>query len=248
MWEGFIPPEISVAAFWALLGSSFGASFVTAAFGLGGGVLLLAVCAVLLPPAALIPVHGAVQLGSNLGRAATLLRHVIWTGMPGFVAGAVIGVAIGGTVSVNIPPNLVQVLVGLFIVWSVLGRMPAFLRRWAVVTGLISSFLTMFFGATGPFVAAYTKSVARDRHGFVATHAAMMTTQHALKTLTFGLLGFAFAGWLWLTGAMIVAGFLGTLAGRSLLNRMTDARFLWILNAILLATAARLIWTGATGG
>jgi hypothetical protein len=41
------------------------------AFGIGGGAALLAVMASLVPPAALIPVHGVVQVGSNLGRALT---------------------------------------------------------------------------------------------------------------------------------------------------------------------------------
>ena len=60
-----LPPEIGVALFLGLIGASFIASFITAAFGIGGGVLLLAVLAALMPPAALIPVHGVVQLGSN---------------------------------------------------------------------------------------------------------------------------------------------------------------------------------------
>ncbi len=32
--------------------------------------MLLAVMATLVPPAALIPTHGVIQIGSNLGRAA----------------------------------------------------------------------------------------------------------------------------------------------------------------------------------
>ena len=64
---------------WALAGglaaASFVTSFITAAFGIGGGGVLLALLASVLPPAALIPVHGLVQLGSNAGRAAIMARH-----------------------------------------------------------------------------------------------------------------------------------------------------------------------------
>jgi hypothetical protein len=44
-----------------LIVASFATSFITAAFGIGGGGVLLAILASLVPPAALIPVHGLVQ-------------------------------------------------------------------------------------------------------------------------------------------------------------------------------------------
>jgi hypothetical protein len=54
---------------------SFAGSFITAAFGIGGGIAFLADCAVLLPPAAIIPIHGVVQLGSNSVRAL-MFTHI----------------------------------------------------------------------------------------------------------------------------------------------------------------------------
>jgi hypothetical protein len=80
------------------------------------------------------------------------------------------------------------------------------MRRWSVLTGGISSFLTMFFGATGPFVATYTKALGLDRHRYVATHAALTTLQHLLKTFVFGFLGFAFGPWVGAILLMIAAG------------------------------------------
>jgi uncharacterized membrane protein YfcA len=102
----------------------------------------------------------------------------------------------------------------------------------------------MFFGATGPFVAAFTKSLALGRHAHVATHAVLMSVQHTVKTLAFGLFGFAFGPWLGFCAAMIATGFLGTVAGGHALNRLTDARFKLALNAVLLLIAARLLWAG----
>lgn len=240
----WLPPEMSMLVFWAILVASFVGSFITVAFGIGGGALMLAVLASLLPPAALIPVHGVVQVGSNLGRVLNLLGYVSWQNMGGFLLGTLVGIALGGVVAVNIPPAAVQVGVGLFIIWSVLSKPPAWLRRWSLLTGLISSFLTMFFGATGVFVANYTKSLQLERHAHVATHAALMTSQHLLKTVAFAALGFAFGPWLLPIAGMILTGFLGTLAGRLVLNRITDARFKRALDIILFLIALRLIWAG----
>jgi uncharacterized protein len=239
-----VPAELGVGLTLTLLAASFLASFITIAFGIGGGAFLLAVMASLVPPAVLIPVHGVIQLGSNAGRAALTLRHVFWPAMGWFTVGSLIGVALGAALVVNIPPALVQLGVGLFIIWSVLARPPMWLRRWPVLTGGISTFLTMFFGATGPFVAAYTKSLSVGRHAHVATHAALMTVQHLLKTLAFGFLGFAFGAWAGFSVAMIVAGLLGTWAGGAVLNRLSDARFKRALDILLLLIAARLVWGG----
>ena len=93
----------------------------TAAFGIGGGLILLAVMAMLMPPAALIPVHGIVQIGSNFGRMLVLIRHVDWSLMPGFILGATVGAGIGGSVAVNIPESAVLIGVGFFVIWSLLG-------------------------------------------------------------------------------------------------------------------------------
>ncbi len=239
-----MPPELTAGVVALLCVASFLGSLITVAFGIGGGALLLAIFAVLLPPAALIPVHGVVQVGSNLGRAILFFRHTLWPALPWFVVGSVAGVAVGGAIVVNIPPWAVQVGVGLFIAWSVAARPPKWLSAWPVVTGAVSSFLTMFFGATGPFVANYTRSLNLARHAHVATHATLMSVQHLLKSVVFGLLGFAFAPWAGFIVAMILAGLLGTLAGNLVLRRMTDNRFHQALNIVLLLIAARLIWSG----
>jgi uncharacterized membrane protein YfcA len=105
----------------------------------------------------------------------------------------------------------------------------------------------MFFGATGLFVANYTKSLALPRHEHVATHAALMTVQHGLKVLVFGLLGFAFSAWAPVIVALILAGLAGTFTGRHLLNRMTDHGFKRALDILLVLISARLIWAGLTG-
>jgi len=227
--------------------ASFVGSFITVALGIGGGALLLAILASLLPPAALIPVHGVVQFGSNVLRAAVLIRHVHWPPFVAFATGAAIGVGLGGAVVVNLPPAVVQIGVGGFVIWSVLARPPAWLSRIPWITGFLSSFLTMFFGATGVFVANFTKSLSLARQPHVATHAAMMTLQHALKVVAFGVLGFGFGPWLGFIGIMILAGFLGTLAGKLALERISDRRFRYALDAVLILISLRLIWNGILG-
>ena len=241
-----LPEGLSVIAFWAIMVASFAGSFITVAFGIGGGGLLLAILASLVPPAALIPIHGVVQTGSNAGRMLMLWREIFWPALPWFALGTVIGVTVGGAVAVVLPPQFVQIGVGAFVIYTVMARAPRWFSRWPLFTGLISSFLTMFFGATGLFVASFTKSHTLPRHAHVATHATLMTVQHGLKVVMFGLLGFAYGEWIWVIGMMIAVGLIGTYAGRLVLNRLTDARFGVVLNILLVLISLRLIWQGVS--
>ena len=242
-----LPPEVSPALAAGLAAVGFGTSGLAAAFGLGGGAILLGVLASVLPPAALIPVHGVVQLASNLGRAALLAREIRPAPLAGFALGAVLGAGAGGLLVTALPGATVRIAVGAFLVWSALAPPPAGFGRTSALAGAASSLLTMFVGATGPFVAAWVKGLGLPRTGFVATHAAMMTVQHGLKTLAFGLLGFAFGPWLGLIALMAGAGVLGTLAGRRALLRIDERLFGRVLSAVLALLGLNLVRLGVQG-
>ena len=241
--EALLPPGIGAPVALALAGTSFLTSMMTAALGIGGGVLLLAVMASLVPPAALIPVHGVVQFGSNFGRAAILLRRVALPVLPPFLAGAVLGAAVGGSVAVTLPPAAMELGVGLFILVSLVAKFPP-IRGAAPVAGAVTSLLTMFFGATGPFVAAFLRQTGLQREAFVATNASLMAAQHFLKVAVFGLLGFAYGPWLPLIAAMVTTGFAGTVVGRRILLRIDERFFQRVLGGILLVLALRLVLAG----
>lgn len=238
---------VSSLAISGILIASLAGSFITAAFGIGGGILLLSVLATLLPPAAVIPVHGIVQMGSNLGRLIVFRKFLDRRAILPFAAGSLIGVAMGGVLVVEFDPALMQLTLGGFILWSLFGTPPAFFRRSALLTGVFSSFLTMFVGGTGPFVATFIKGIGLHRMAHTAKHAAFMTIQHFVKTLVFGLLGFAFSTWALLIAGMIMAGLLGTLLGRRVLMQINEALFKRILNLVLLFLALRLVLVGALG-
>ncbi len=85
---------LSLTGFFVLCGVSFLGSLIAGALGLGGGVLVLATMANLLPPMALVPIHGVVQLGSNLSRAVLSWRQTMMSIVTPFLLGSIIGVAL----------------------------------------------------------------------------------------------------------------------------------------------------------
>lgn len=241
----FFPPEISANIALILIVASAATSFVTAAAGIGGGVLLVAIMATIMPASAIVPVHGAVQLGSNGGRTLILLKHVQTSILLPFLAGSLIGAVFGGMVAIQLAPHILKIGLGCFILWSVWGKtIKATGRLAVVVTGVFSMFLTMFFGATGMFISAMVKTLNLGRLEHVATHAMCMVAQHILKVAVFGLLGFAFGPYIWLIIAMIISGFAGTVIGKRVLVKMNDAVFHRVLAAVLTLLALKLIIEG----
>ena len=224
--------------------ASFAGSFITIAFGIGGGGLVLAIMASLLPPAALIPVHGVVQFGSNAGRSVLMARHLHPPAMGWFLVGAVLGTLGASRFAISLPAAWVQIGVGGFLIWTVLAHAPNWMRTWPFVTGLVTAGVSMFFGASGPFVATYLKTLSLGRHAHVATMAALQTLLHLMKSLAFGLLGFAYAPWAGFLLAMVGCGLVGTWAGGKVLNRISDARFKQVLDALLILLALQLVWAG----
>ena len=224
-----LPEGIGLAVAGLLVVASFFTSALTAAFGVGGGVAMLALMGLFVPVAALIPVHGAVQLGSNTGRAWKLRDSVRRDIFAPFLAGSLVGALAGAYFVVQLPDALLKLVLGVFIIAVTWASIPGFdrLPRAGLAIGsAVTALLTMFVGATGPLLSAFfAKLMPDDRKALVATHAAGMTVQHFLKIVVFGAAGFAFSQWLPLVAAMIASGYLGTVYGAAWLERLPEERF-----------------------
>ena len=146
---------------------------------------------------------------------------------------------------VQLPPEILKIGLAAFVLWSAWGRPFTAAGRFAIaLTGAFSSFLTMFFGATGTFISAMVKTLKLGRLEHVATHSACMVAQHLIKVAAFGLLGFAYGPYLPLIVAMVASGFLGTVVGKRVLVRMQDRNFHRILSVVLTLLALRLLYDG----
>lgn len=242
-----LPAEVSPAIAIALIAASFLTSGFTAAFGIGGGVLLLALLGFLLPVGVLIPVHGIVQLGSNAGRALVQRNHVRWPVLWMFLAGAVIGALLGAYFVVELDDALLKILLGAFILTTVWLKLPGLREAgWPTFAfgGFLTTFASMFVGATGPLVIILFEKLFSERRQVVAIHAAAMVAQHSLKVAAFAFAGFAFAQWLPLLAAMLATGFAGTLAGSRLLNTMPEAAFRTGFRIVMTLLALLMIGRG----
>lgn len=238
-----LPAGLDATMALALIVLSFVTSLITATFSLGGGTLMVAVLALVFPPAVVVPLHGAIQLGSNGGRAIVQRAHVQWQLVLWLALGGAIGTVIGGQFASLLPATALQVAIAAFVLlttWLPQPRIVGRSRVAQVVGGAVISALSMVVGATGPLVAVFIKGLADRRH-LVATHAMLMTLQNTFKVVVFVFLGFAFAEYLPLIVAMVVSGFGGTALGSRLLVKVPEAAFRWGFKIVLTVVALDLL-------
>lgn len=236
---------LSLLAVIGLCFVSFLGSFIAAALGLGGGVLVLASMAIVLPPTVLIPIHGVVQFGSNFGRAVLMRREVLYSYVPMFLIGSMIGAGVGAKVVFALPKWVLLFILGCFVLYATWApgfksRRPGGVAFFGI--GGVSTFASMFVGGSGPLIAPFVNAAADTRQQVVATHAMLMSLQHGVKVLAFGIVGFSFGPYIPLLFGLLCFGFFGTVVGKHVLNQLPEAVFRMGLKAILTTLAIKLLY------
>lgn len=229
--------------------ASFVTSTLTALVGLGGGTLLISVMPGVLPATAIVPVHGLVQLASNLSRAGFAYDKIRWRLVLPFVVGAVFGAATGSTLVDRVPVDWLPFLLGGFILvvtWLPRPQLERTLPGTFVAVGGLQTFASMFVGIAGPLNVAplLREGLSRDR--LVATDAAMNSSLHLIKVLAFAALGFSFGPYLKLILAMVVAVSAGSWIGTRLRAYVPEHRFRTMIRILLTLLALRILYLGLT--
>ncbi len=227
-----------------LIIAAFLSSSLTAVLGLGGGMLLIAIMPLFLPPAAVVPIHGVVQFASNASRGAfsthTIRRDLLWP----FLLGCLLGSLAGSQIVLKVPSRFLPIPLGLFILCMT--WLPQIKKRlWFpgkfLSLGFVQAFLTLFVGATGPLNLPFLMRADLKKDQLVATSAAFMTIVHLLKIITFGLLGFAFGPYLLLMVMMILAVVSGSFAGTKFRHKVPEELFRKDFKVLLTLLALRMI-------
>ncbi len=246
----FVAPGMEPSFALTLVVLSAFTSAVTATFGLGGGSLLIAVMSLAMPAAIVVPVHGAVQLGSNGGRAILRRKYIQWNFAGWFILGSALGALLGGRVATWLPDDLFKGAIALFLLYSVWAPKPAITSRnplSTTIAGTFTSGVGMIIGISGPLVISFLRNLT-DRRQIVGTHAFLMTCQNSFKFIVFSLFGFAFWEYAPLILAMVASGFVGTYAGGLVLDHVPERAFRLVFRLVLtlvaLDLARRALWGG----
>ena len=142
---------------------------------MGGGIMLISVMPGLLPAAAIVPVHGAVQLASNSSRVLFGWRHIEWSIFWPFLAGAALGSIVGAGAVIHLNFDYLPLYLGVFVLivtWVPISKRSFRLPGHFVILGAIQTFFSLFVGVTGPLTNAFLVREELPKDDLVVTHAA----------------------------------------------------------------------------
>jgi uncharacterized membrane protein YfcA len=227
-------------------------SAMTSVVGSGGGTILIAILLQFMPPAAAIPVHGVVQLVSNVWRTWLFRRDLAWHLIWRFALLAPAGIALGLWLFQGMSKETVQILIGCFIIVTLFTRQIGRLRDkdlplWAFVPlGFTVGVLNMIVGVVAPVVGVLIIRKELTKESYVGTLGFFAMITNVFKLAGFVLVGFSFAAYGPAILAMAPAVVIGTWLGKNLLGRLSERLFMIVFKTALIALALKLIvWDSA---
>lgn len=236
-----------------LAAAAFCTSAATAVVGAGGGTALIALMLQTLPPAAAIPVHGVVQLASNVTRSWLLRDHLSWPIILRFAALMPFGVWLGLELFQSLPPSAIQLLIGCFVLLSLGARRIGRWREsevplWAFTPiGFVTGALNMVVGVIAPVLGVLIIRKDLSKEAMVGTLGFFGLAGNLLKVSGFTIVGFSFVEYGPLLLAMVPAAVLGARVGRSMLAGLDPKYFLPAFQCVLAVLAFKLILIDGLG-
>ncbi len=245
-----------------LIIASFTTSIVSAILGMGGGIILLGIMAIIIPNGYMaIALHGIIQLVSNTTRTYVFRDHIKKNIFREFSIGAICGSFLSiffiflliYKFNINQPSDLkfdyLKPLIGIFIIWYLFFKTKKKIKNnnTFYTVGFIGSISSTFIGAAGPLIAPFFLNHNLSKENVIANKAACQTIGHLLKIPIF--IYFFQVNYienLSTLTPLVIAVFIGTQLGKKLLGYLPEKLFVSLFKLTLFLISIKLIFSYQT--
>jgi uncharacterized protein len=169
--------------------------FSTVAAG-GAATLLIPVISFLLGAQMVAPIISIAALIANPSRAYIFRKHIDWQVIHYLLPGSIIGAVIGAWFLTHINVQIIQILLGLFLISYVLqdklskSKLAIKMRLvWFLPLGFSVSFLSGLIGATGPVHNPFMLSYGLVKERLIGTKAINSFIMQLTKLISYGAFG-----------------------------------------------------------
>ncbi len=229
-----------------LVAGSFAAAFFNTAFSAGGALIILAVTSLVLPINAIVPVHSTFLIASSFARVYFFRAAIDWRVVRPFLAGAALGALIGARVYVELPEAILATVIALLMLAALwlpdIRWRPTVRHPWAIVGFLHTLVSTLF--AHGVVLHSVMLRTNLNKHEIIGTMAGCLTGMGAFKIAGYALFGFDYSPYFAVILAGVAASYVGTLIGRRVVDRVSEAAFRLAYRLLVTVTALRLLYVG----
>tara|TARA_B100000965_G_C19554692_1_gene741642 strand:- start:154 stop:885 length:732 start_codon:yes stop_codon:yes gene_type:complete len=228
---------------------SFFTALMTSVAGAGGGTVLLAAMLQFMNPAEAIPVHGAIQLTSNLTRTWLLRKFVNWKIIFKFSLLLPFGIFLGLKIFQNINSDNIKILIGFFILLALGFQNLRIINNIKISTniyiliGFFTGVLNILVGVIAPLLAVIVKQSISEKKSIVGTLGYFGLIGNLIKIIGFSFIGFSFFEYIDTFLMVVPATLIGSRIGQFLLNKISNRIFTIMFQLILIGLAIRLLLT-----
>ena len=240
-----------------LILSAFITSSISAVIGMGGGIILLGIMAIIIPEGYMvIALHGIIQLVSNTTRTYVFRQDLNKKIVKQFSFGALIGVLLSVIIIIflvkyfnvesadKIKVEMLKPIIGIFIIWYLFFKksMKKIRSSSFIPVGGISGLCSIFVGATGPLIAPFFLDHGLTKKEIIANKAACQMITHITKIPLFiFFFKVSYVNEYDVLLPLIAAVFLGTNLGKKILGYIPEKLFMKLFKTALFIIALKLI-------
>ena len=249
--------DLGILQLIVLIISALITSSISAVLGMGGGIILLGIMAIIIPEGYMvIALHGMIQLFSTSTRTYIFREHIKKNVIKDFSIGTLIGASISGLIIVlliqfynvesanQIKVDFLKPIIGIFIIWYLFLRGSKKKKESAsfIKVGGISGISSIFIGATGPLIAPFFLNGNFKKENIIANKAAGQMITHLTKIPLFiYFFNVTYIKEYSILLPLIIAVYIGTNLGKKILSFIPEKIFKIIFKICLTAIAIRLI-------
>ncbi len=223
--------------------------FISSLAGGGSPLILIPAIGVFLGTNAVPPVITTGMMFGNGQRIWIYWRHINWQLMWWYLPGAVTGSVAGAFLFSRTEIEWLSLLLGLFLIISVLGygagkKQRAFrVKSWYFLpAGFAYSFLSGLIGSSGPLLNPLYLNYGLVKEELIATKSVHMIVVHSVKIAAYAAFG-AFTGPYFWYGVLIgIAALPGNWLGQMVLERISEQRFRQFVMTFVLISGGLMIW------
>ncbi|NHV28374.1 sulfite exporter TauE/SafE family protein [Burkholderia sp. D-99] len=220
--------------------------------GAGSSILLLPVLVFQFGPQQAVPIMAIAALMSNVAKVLSWWREIDWRAFAAWSVPGVPAAALGARTLLILPPQVVDVALGVFFLAMIPGRRWLHARQFRIrlwqfaLAGAVVGFLTGIVLSTGPLSVPAFTAYGLAKGAFLSTEAASSLALMVSKIVTFKQLGALplpsiVRGLIIGTSVMI-----GAFVGKAVVRRMSVHAFHHVLDAVMLCSGLSLLWAAAT--
>jgi uncharacterized membrane protein YfcA len=216
--------------------------------GTGSSIILLPVLVFVFGPLQAVPIMAVASMLVNFSRAVAWWREIDWRVFAAYTLPAIPAAALGARTLIQLPPALIDTLLGLFFLAMIPGRRFLEKRGWKAtwwqlaIAGAAIGFLTGIVLSTGPLSVPVFAAAGLFKGALLATEAAASLAIYITKVTTFQTLG-ALSAENFVKGLIVGSSLMiGTFVGKYLVMRMSAGTFGKLLDTMLLCSGLALLW------